>query len=89
MAAQPLPPLDWRSLYQSAVLELDPIKLPTRVSEAHRAIAKLLETSLATLHPEETEELSDALNNLAALRRQYESRVPQYGQIRKPGQGCP
>jgi hypothetical protein len=89
MAAQPLPPLDWRSLYQSAVLESDPIKLPTRVAEAHRAIAKLLETSLSTLHPEETEELSDALNNLAVLRREYESRIPRYGQAKKPGQNHP
>jgi hypothetical protein len=53
-------PLDWKTLYQLALLELEPIKLPARISEARRAIIERLETKPYI----DQLELNDALSGL-------------------------
>jgi len=44
-AGTPGPP-DWKQLYQLAFVELDPVKLPQRISDARTAILNRIEDSL-------------------------------------------
>ena len=37
--------MDWKELYQQAILEPDPIKLPGRIADARRAIIERLEVT--------------------------------------------
>jgi hypothetical protein len=48
---------DWERLYQFAILELDPNKLPRRVSEAHRAIFDRAEEIMTTTTESESRDL--------------------------------
>ena len=61
---------NWRQLYRAAILELDPSKLPVRIEEASNA---LIVRARELFHEagdngEETENLSDAMYALRALR---------------------
>jgi len=78
----PLP--DWKNLYQLAVIELDPVKLATRITEARTVILDRIQETLTTpSHYAERQELSDALNGLRVLHQEYQRRVQQYGEPRK------
>ncbi|PYX30452.1 MAG: hypothetical protein DMG80_11990 [Acidobacteria bacterium] len=79
----PRPP-DWKALYQLAVMELDPAKLPERITDARNAIVNRVAETVSK-HPDyhESQELTDALNGLRVLRQEYERRVQQYGEPRQ------
>ena len=68
-------PPDWKDLYQLAVLELDPTKLPQRIEDARNAVLDRLEDSLSMRDYDEHQELNDALNGLRVLRKECERRV--------------
>jgi len=40
-------PPDWKDLYQLAILEMDPAKLPQRIEDARNAVLDRLEGSLS------------------------------------------
>ena len=64
---------DWESKYKAAMLELDPTKLPERIALARKAISERRNT-LAQDHlgtPEERQAMTDALNGLAMLEREF------------------
>jgi hypothetical protein len=60
----------WRQLYDAAVRELDPTKIPQRIAEAERAIAK---RALAVMREggdgPEREALANAMQALNDLKR--------------------
>jgi len=79
--------MDWKELYQLAILELDPIKLPERIADARRAIAERLEVTVAKPQAYEHQELNDALNGLRVIHREYERRLERYGEQRSSNPG--
>ena len=61
----------WRALYEAALLELDPVRFPQLISEAHKAIEDRIhqlnrEEEVAY---EEFRALRDAQNNLRAISK--------------------
>jgi hypothetical protein len=61
---------DWMDLYRSALLELDPDKLPKRITEARLAVEKRLrELSPGNGDETQLQALADALQNLRVLAR--------------------
>ena len=66
-------PQDWKELYQLAMLETDPAKLPPLISDAHRAILDRIQEMLAKPISAEHERLSDALCGLRTLRDEVNS----------------
>jgi hypothetical protein len=66
------PPLDWRSLYEAAVTELDPQKFPQRLDEAQRAIVDRMNELNSAGRGVESEELMNALTLLRDLRKMAE-----------------
>ena len=65
-------PPDWKDLYQLAILEMDPAKLPQRIEDARNAVLDRLEGSLSRRDYDEHQELNDALNGLRVLRKECE-----------------
>lgn len=63
---------DWRSFYQAALLELDPVRLPERIERAYIAIQICL-TAHSNGNSPEYQALADALANLRVLRREIAS----------------
>jgi hypothetical protein len=66
---------DWESKYKAAMLELDPAKLPERIALARKAIGER-KNALAQDHfgtPKERQAMTDALNGLAMLEREFEN----------------
>jgi hypothetical protein len=63
---------NWRALYEAAVLELDPGKIPARIAEAQRAIRNHMEDMNRPDGPE-SEALLNALNGLQDLRKMAEA----------------
>jgi hypothetical protein len=63
-------PLNWKELYQLAMVELDLSKLPPLIADAHRAILDRIEESLTKPNSGEHQELSDALHGLRTLRHE-------------------
>ena len=75
---------DWKHLYQLAAVEMDPAKLPQRITDARNAVLdRIQETVAAPIDYEEHQQLSDALNGLRVLRQGYERRVQRYGELRQ------
>jgi hypothetical protein len=69
-APSPSTPLDqWYQLYQSAMLELDDIQLPSRIAEARRAIYARAEKSLTVTKEGERRDLMDAIHSLDLLEK--------------------
>jgi len=75
-------PLNWRLLYQQAMLETDPAKLRPLIAKANDAILDRIEREDATTLEGELPELNDALNGLRLLRREYERSLQEYGELR-------
>ena len=71
-------PLTWRELYQLAMLELDPTKLPSAIANANDAILDRIEQTDRNALGGELSQLNDALNNLRLLRREYARGMEQY-----------
>ena len=66
-------PQDWNELYQLAMLETDPAKLPPLIADAHKAILDRIQETLTKPVSAETERLSDALSGLRTLRDEVNS----------------
>ena len=66
-------PQDWKELYQLAMLETDPAKLPPLIADAHKAILDRIQETLAKPVSAEHERLSDALSGLRTLRQEVNS----------------
>jgi hypothetical protein len=64
---------DWQALYHAALLELDPVKLPERIEQAHSAIQEYLIVVRQSSDRGEWQPLEDALQNLRVLRRELSS----------------
>jgi hypothetical protein len=74
-------PQDWKELYQLAMLETDPAKLPPLIADAQKAILDRIQETLTKPLSDETERLSDALSGLRALRQEVNSwRSKGYGE---------
>jgi hypothetical protein len=64
--------LSWRELYESAMLELDPVRLQTTIDVAQVVIRQAMNDLIGNCQvgaAEELEALSAALGNLLALQR--------------------
>ena len=61
--------MDWKNLYQLAILEQDPARLPVRVADAQGAILDRLEATFTTAHGREYRELSEALKGLPLVHK--------------------
>jgi hypothetical protein len=61
---------DWRKLYQAALLELDPGKLPERIQQAYEIIQVQMALGHQNSNGAERQALTDALANLRVLRRE-------------------
>jgi hypothetical protein len=60
---------EWQVEYTKALLELDPIKLPDRLSAAETAISKRVLALVGdTNHQQEQQAIQDALNTLRVLK---------------------
>jgi hypothetical protein len=68
----------WKKPYEAAILELDPTKLPRRISEAHQAILNRIEELLTRPSDSEQHALNDALRNLRILRKMPEAGADGY-----------
>jgi len=66
-------PQDWKELYQLAMVETDPAKLPPLIADAHRAILDRIQETLTKPISAEHDRLSDALSGLRALRQEVNS----------------
>ena len=66
-------PQDWNELYQLAMLETDPAKLPPLIADAHKAILDRIQETLTKPLSAENERLSHALNGLRTLRQEVNS----------------
>jgi hypothetical protein len=62
----PLAPA-WKQLYESAILELDKNKLPSRIAEARRAMYERLQEILTCSSVAEHRALNNALSSLRIL----------------------
>ena len=76
-------PLTWRELYQLAMLELDPTKLPSAIANANDAILDTIEQTDRYALGGELPRLNDALNNLRLLRREYERGMKEFREQNK------
>ena len=78
------PPPDWTKLYDLAVMESDPAKLPQRIADARNAILdRIEETHTRSCPYQERQQLTDALNGLRVVQLEYESRIHRYGEPRQ------
>ena len=75
-------PQNWKELYQLALVELDPTKLPQRVADARVAVLNRIEDTLKNPGIGEQQMLNDALNGLRVLRQEYDRRLQRYGEPR-------
>ena len=79
----PHPP-DWTKLYDLAVMESDPAKVPQRIADARNAILDRIEETHTRSYPyQERQQLTDALNGLRVVQLEYESRIHRYGEPRQ------
>jgi hypothetical protein len=60
---------DWQKLYQAALLELDPARLPERIDAAYKAIHRFIDAG-HSCNDDQRQALADALANLRVLRRE-------------------
>ena len=77
-------PLNWKELYQLAVTELDPARLPQRIVDARIAVLDRIEATLKNPGISEQQTLNDALNGLRVLRQEYERHLQRFGEPRGP-----
>ena len=75
---------DWIKLYELAVTESDPSRLPQRIFDARNAILdRIEETHTKSCPYQERQQLTDALNGLRVVQLEYESRIHRYGEPRQ------
>jgi hypothetical protein len=88
MAIQPTPPgSTWQLLYQQAMLETDPVKLPPLITQANYAILDRIENVPSSFGELELSRLNAALHHLRLLRREYERSMKEWEELntRKAG----
>jgi hypothetical protein len=61
---------DWRMIYEAALLELDPVRMPERIQQAHKAILSNMKMARTKSDAVEHQALADAMANLRVLRRE-------------------
>lgn len=84
MSANATPPTpDWNELCRLAITETDVRHLPKRMADAHRAIMERIEATATKPHGEEQQRINDALHGLRMLQQEFESRLQEYGEIRR------
>lgn len=77
-------PPDWKSLYDLAVMELDPTQRVGRIADARNAILNRIEETITKPGKyNERQALSDALNGLRELRQQQEQRASAVAPLRQ------
>jgi hypothetical protein len=90
MSAYAMPPTpDWNELYRLAISETDVRNLPKRMADAHRAIMERIEATAAKPLGSEQQRINDALHGLRELQQEFESRMQEYGEIRRGPQSQP
>ncbi len=67
--------MDWKTLYQLAILEPDPARLPVRVADAQAAIFDRLEATFTEAHGREYRELNEALKGLRLVHKWGDRRI--------------
>lgn len=72
----------WRQLFEAAVLELDPEKLPGRIAKASVAVLDRIEGGFPNLSEGEQLALHDALDMLLAL---HDAAQPEIVEEQKTG----
>ena len=65
------PQLHWKELYQLALIEIDPLKLPPAIAAAQRAVLDRIEETLSKPDPKEQEQLNAALRGLRVLQHEF------------------
>ena len=73
-------PLNWKELYQLAMLEMDPAKVPSAITKANDAILDTIERIDRNAFGHELSALNDALNGLRIPRREYEREMKEYAE---------
>ena len=73
-------PLNWKELYTQAMLEMDPVKLPSAITRANDAILDRIERIDRDAFANELSSLNDALNGLRVLRREFEREMKEYAE---------
>jgi hypothetical protein len=75
---------NWVSVYQSALTELEDIKMSGRIKAAQMAILARVEKlhGLPDLHPEERQAIEDALRGLRFLEREEVRHNEQHNALR-------
>jgi hypothetical protein len=66
----------WKQLYESAILELDSTKMPSRIAEARRAILDRAEETLSYPASDENRALNNALHGLRLLEAVFAGEKP-------------
>lgn len=83
--------VSWRELYESAMLELEPVRLESRIEVAQLAIRQAMKDLTSNRNAGAVEEfaaLSDALANLQTLQRVESRRTkPTSSQSPSPAEG--
>jgi hypothetical protein len=66
----------WKQLYESAILELDSTKMPSRIAEARRAILDRAEETLSYPASDENRAINNALHGLRLLEAVFAGEKP-------------
>lgn len=74
---------NWKELYQLAMTESDPFKLPQRVKDARRAIFDRIDETVRKPRTAEHQQMNDALNGLRVLQ-EYEGCLQKHREQCKP-----
>jgi hypothetical protein len=62
---------DWRNFYRLAMLELDPVKLPSRIEDARHAILDRIEVTITKPTTTENAQMNDALKYLDRIHEEW------------------
>ena|SRR5256885_11347795 len=81
----PPPELTWKERYQLAICEIDHTKLPQLIDRASEAILLRMNQTTRESASEERQQLSDAINGLLVLRREYEDGLKELARQRGTG----
>ena len=78
---------NWQVLYQQAMLETDPVKLPPLLTQANHAILDRIENVPSFFGELELSRLNAALHHLRLLRREFERSMKEWEELntRKAG----
>jgi hypothetical protein len=81
MTVNTAPPPNWQDLYQQAMLEIDPARVPALILQANEAILQRIERNKGAFSEDEIIKLCDALFRLRLLRREYRQGLKEYRKL--------